>query len=77
MGLSFGSIAGLIPFNFTVSQFILILLKRSNHICPIHSITQLINLNNDYDSSKCITCNSNLNNLFGQWGEETLVNLRK
>lgn len=43
----------------------------------MHRITQLINLNNDYDSSKCITCNSNLNNLFGLWGEATLVNLRK
>lgn len=55
----------------------LMLLKISNHICPIHSITQLINLNNNYDSYKCITSNSNLNNLFGQWGGETLVNLKK
>lgn len=51
------------------SQSILVW-KRSNHIHPIHSITQLINLNNDHDSSKCITCNSNLNNLFGQWVEK-------
>lgn len=37
----------------------------------------MINLNNDYGSSECTTCNNNLNNLFGEWGKETLVNLRK